>query len=132
MCSMSFHCFYSMVLKGYKQPLVQEDMWDLNESDSTAFINERFQHFMKPELDAARVRFQNKMKNKSAKTRDSAQENPQQNGLSSGLGKGVSQDVLMMVRAFNQNHFHSHVHYIELQSKHISLTPLINITMFFF
>uniref|UniRef100_A0A3P9ASD7 Canalicular multispecific organic anion transporter 1 n=1 Tax=Maylandia zebra TaxID=106582 RepID=A0A3P9ASD7_9CICH len=86
----------SMVLKGYKQPLVQEDMWDLNESDSTAFINERFQHFMKPELDAARVRFQNKMKKKSAKTRDSAQENPQQNGLSSGLGKGVSQDVLMM------------------------------------
>ncbi|XP_063348284.1 ATP-binding cassette sub-family C member 2-like [Pelmatolapia mariae] len=86
----------SMVLKGYKQPLVQEDMWDLNESDNTAFINERFQHFMKPELDAARVRFQNKMKKKSAKTRDSAQEDPQQNGLSSGLGKGVSQDVLMM------------------------------------
>uniref|UniRef100_A0A3P9AV66 Canalicular multispecific organic anion transporter 1-like n=1 Tax=Maylandia zebra TaxID=106582 RepID=A0A3P9AV66_9CICH len=94
----TFNWLNSMVLKGYKQPLVQEDMWDLNESDSTAFINERFQHFMKPELDAARVRFQNKMKNKSAKTRDSAQENPQQNGLSSGLGKGVSQDVLMMER----------------------------------
>ncbi|XP_026046926.1 ATP-binding cassette sub-family C member 2 [Astatotilapia calliptera] len=92
----TFNWLNSMVLKGYKQPLVQEDMWDLNESDSTAFINERFQHFMKPELDAARVRFQNKMKNKSAKTRDSAQEDPQQNGLSSGLGKGVSQDVLMM------------------------------------
>ncbi|KAL3972079.1 growth differentiation factor 15 [Sarotherodon galilaeus] len=92
----TFNWVNSMVLKGYKQPLVQEDMWDLNESDSTAFINERFQHFMKPELDAARVRFQNKMKKKSAKTRDSAQEDPQQNGLSSGLGKGVSQDVLMM------------------------------------
>uniref|UniRef100_A0A669AWL8 Canalicular multispecific organic anion transporter 1 n=1 Tax=Oreochromis niloticus TaxID=8128 RepID=A0A669AWL8_ORENI len=85
----TFNWLNSMVLKGYKQPLVQEDMWDLNESDSTAFINERFQHFMKPELDAARVRFQNK-------TRDSAQEDPQQSGLSSGLGKGVSQDVLMM------------------------------------
>lgn len=92
----TFNWLNSMVLKGYKQPLVQEDMWDLNESDSTAFINEHFQHFMKPELDAARVRFQNKMKKKSAKTRDSAQEDPQQNGLSSGLGKGVSQDVLMM------------------------------------
>ncbi|XP_031594894.2 canalicular multispecific organic anion transporter 1 [Oreochromis aureus] len=92
----TFNWLNSMVLKGFKQPLVQEDMWDLNESDSTAFINERFQHFMKPELDAARVRFQNKMKKKSAKTRDSAQEDPQQNGLSSGLGKGVSQDVLMM------------------------------------
>uniref|UniRef100_A0A669DN99 ATP-binding cassette, sub-family C (CFTR/MRP), member 2 n=1 Tax=Oreochromis niloticus TaxID=8128 RepID=A0A669DN99_ORENI len=94
----TFNWLNSMVLKGYKQPLVQEDMWDLNESDSTAFINERFQHFMKPELDAARVRFQNKMKKKSAKTRDSAQEDPQQSGLSSGLGKGVSQDVLMMER----------------------------------
>uniref|UniRef100_A0A669DKL9 ABC-type glutathione-S-conjugate transporter n=1 Tax=Oreochromis niloticus TaxID=8128 RepID=A0A669DKL9_ORENI len=61
----TFNWLNSMVLKGYKQPLVQEDMWDLNESDSTAFINERFQHFMKPELDAARVRFQNKMKKKS-------------------------------------------------------------------
>uniref|UniRef100_A0A3P8P9G3 ATP-binding cassette, sub-family C (CFTR/MRP), member 2 n=1 Tax=Astatotilapia calliptera TaxID=8154 RepID=A0A3P8P9G3_ASTCA len=60
----TFNWLNSMVLKGYKQPLVQEDMWDLNESDSTAFINERFQHFMKPELDAARVRFQNKMKRK--------------------------------------------------------------------
>uniref|UniRef100_A0A669B6R3 ATP-binding cassette, sub-family C (CFTR/MRP), member 2 n=1 Tax=Oreochromis niloticus TaxID=8128 RepID=A0A669B6R3_ORENI len=78
----TFNWLNSMVLKGYKQPLVQEDMWDLNESDSTAFINERFQHFMKPELDAARVRFQNKMKKKSAKTRDSAQEDPQQSGLS--------------------------------------------------
>ncbi|CAI5654086.1 unnamed protein product [Oreochromis niloticus] len=84
----TFNWLNSMVLKGYKQPLVQEDMWDLNESDSTAFINERFQHFMKPELDAARVRFQNKMKKKSAKTRDTAQEDPQQSGLSSGLGKG--------------------------------------------
>uniref|UniRef100_A0A3P8P716 ATP-binding cassette, sub-family C (CFTR/MRP), member 2 n=1 Tax=Astatotilapia calliptera TaxID=8154 RepID=A0A3P8P716_ASTCA len=83
----TFNWLNSMVLKGYKQPLVQEDMWDLNESDSTAFINERFQHFMKPELDAARVRFQNKMKRKLFQNIHSAQEDPQQNGLSSGLGK---------------------------------------------
>uniref|UniRef100_A0A3P8P779 ABC-type glutathione-S-conjugate transporter n=1 Tax=Astatotilapia calliptera TaxID=8154 RepID=A0A3P8P779_ASTCA len=85
----TFNWLNSMVLKGYKQPLVQEDMWDLNESDSTAFINERFQHFMKPELDAARVRFQNKMKRKLFQNIHSAQEDPQQNGLSSGLGKRV-------------------------------------------
>uniref|UniRef100_A0A3P8P981 ATP-binding cassette, sub-family C (CFTR/MRP), member 2 n=1 Tax=Astatotilapia calliptera TaxID=8154 RepID=A0A3P8P981_ASTCA len=78
----TFNWLNSMVLKGYKQPLVQEDMWDLNESDSTAFINERFQHFMKPELDAARVRFQNKMKRKLFQNIHSAQEDPQQNGLS--------------------------------------------------
>ncbi|XP_030603605.1 canalicular multispecific organic anion transporter 1-like [Archocentrus centrarchus] len=92
----TFNWLNSMVVKGYKQPLVQEDMWDLNDKDSTAFISERFQHFMKPELAAARVRFQNKLKKKPAKNRDNGHEDPYQNGPSSGLGKGVSQDVLMM------------------------------------
>ncbi|KAL3972082.1 interferon, gamma-inducible protein 30 [Sarotherodon galilaeus] len=63
----TFNWLNSMVLKGFKQPLVQEDMWDLNESDSTAFINERFQHFMKPELDAARKEDEKKKKKKDKK-----------------------------------------------------------------
>ncbi|XP_028278726.1 ATP-binding cassette sub-family C member 2 isoform X2 [Parambassis ranga] len=84
-----------MVVKGYKQPLVQEDMWDLNKVESTAYINEHFQHFMQSELGAARVRYQNKLK-KSANTGDNAQEVASENCLSNGLGKGVSQDVLMM------------------------------------
>lgn len=88
-----------MVVKGYKQPLVQEDMWDLNKVESTAYINEHFQHFMQSELSAARVRYQNKLK-KSTNTGDNAQEVASENCLSNGLGKGVSQDVLMMVRAF--------------------------------
>ena len=86
-----------MVIKGYKQPLVQEDMWDLNEADSTAHINERFQHFMQAEFAAAQVRYQCKLKKKQEERRDKAQEDLK-NGLSNGLGKGVSQDMLMMVK----------------------------------
>lgn len=93
----------SMVVKGYKRPLVQEDMWDLNEIDSTAYINQRFQYFMQPELAAARVRYQKQMKKKQEKNKDKAQDAAFQNGLSNGLGKGVSQDVLMMVRMWKMD-----------------------------
>ncbi|XP_029376380.1 ATP-binding cassette sub-family C member 2 isoform X2 [Echeneis naucrates] len=92
----TFNWFNSMVMKGYKLPLVQEDMWELSEADSTAHINQCFQHFMQPELAAARRRLQNKMRKNPDKNRDKAQDVAFQNGLSSGLGKGVSQDVLMM------------------------------------
>uniref|UniRef100_A0A7N8XUW9 ATP-binding cassette, sub-family C (CFTR/MRP), member 2 n=1 Tax=Mastacembelus armatus TaxID=205130 RepID=A0A7N8XUW9_9TELE len=101
MCILSFPKNHSglssMVVKGYKQPLVQEDMWELNEAESTAYINQRFQYFMQSELDSARVRFQNKLKNKRDKNRDMAQEETFQNGPSDSLGKGVSRDGLMMV-----------------------------------
>uniref|UniRef100_A0A4W6CQJ0 ATP-binding cassette, sub-family C (CFTR/MRP), member 2 n=1 Tax=Lates calcarifer TaxID=8187 RepID=A0A4W6CQJ0_LATCA len=89
----TFNWLNSMVTKGYKRPLVQEDMWDLNEAESTAYINQHFQHFMQSELGAARVRFQAQLKKKPG---DKAQEEAFQNGLSNGLGKGISQDVLMM------------------------------------
>ncbi|XP_041645026.1 canalicular multispecific organic anion transporter 1 [Cheilinus undulatus] len=88
----TFNWFNSMVVKGYKRPLVQEDMWELSEKDSTAYLSERFQHFMKSELGAARVRYQHKLKKKPANNKYKAQEENFQNGL----GKGVSQDVLMM------------------------------------
>uniref|UniRef100_UPI0037E8D390 ATP-binding cassette sub-family C member 2 n=1 Tax=Semicossyphus pulcher TaxID=241346 RepID=UPI0037E8D390 len=88
----TFNWFNSMVVKGYKRPLVQDDMWELSEKDSTAHLNQRFQHFMQLELSAARVRYQHKSQKKRDKNRDKAQEETFQNGL----GKGVSQDVLMM------------------------------------
>ncbi|KAA8583815.1 hypothetical protein FQN60_015023 [Etheostoma spectabile] len=91
----TFNWFNSMVVKGYKQPLVQEDMWELSEPDSTANINQHFQYFMQLELGAARVRFQKKLKKKRDEKRDKAQEEAFQNGLSNSLMKGVSQDVLM-------------------------------------
>lgn len=87
-----------MAFKGYRRPLVQEDMWELNEKDSTSYINQRFQHFMQSELGAARVRLQKQLKKKQVKKRDKDHEETGANGLSNGLGKGVSQDVLMMVK----------------------------------
>lgn len=86
-----------MAVKGYKQPLTQEDMWELNESDSTAHINQRFQHFMESELAAARVRFQQQVKTKTAKNINKVRTEASTNDLSNGLGKGVSQNMLMMV-----------------------------------
>lgn len=89
-----------MTLKGYKQPLVQEDMWNLNEVDSTAFISQGFEHHMQIELAAARIRYKDNLKKKQNESRDKAQDDAFKDGLSNGLGKGVSQDVLMMVKRF--------------------------------
>uniref|UniRef100_A0A8C9ZYF9 ATP-binding cassette, sub-family C (CFTR/MRP), member 2 n=1 Tax=Sander lucioperca TaxID=283035 RepID=A0A8C9ZYF9_SANLU len=83
----TFNWFNSMVVKGYKQPLVQEDMWELSEADSTADINQRFQYFMQSELGAARIRLQKKLKKKREENRDKAQEEAFQNGLSNSLAK---------------------------------------------
>ncbi|XP_008280640.1 ATP-binding cassette sub-family C member 2 [Stegastes partitus] len=92
----TFHWLNSMTVKGYKRPLVQEDMWELNEGDSTPYISHDFQHHMDSELSKARIRFQHKLKKTGVKGRDKARDEAIQNGLSNGLGKGVSQDVLIM------------------------------------
>ncbi|XP_032409131.1 canalicular multispecific organic anion transporter 1-like isoform X2 [Xiphophorus hellerii] len=89
----TFNWFNGMVMKGYKKPLVQEDMWELNEADSTSYISQRFNHHMQFELGKARIRFQKDLKDKLLKNRSKSMEAPSQ---SNGLGKGVSQDVLMM------------------------------------
>ncbi|XP_043991808.1 ATP-binding cassette sub-family C member 2-like [Gambusia affinis] len=89
----TFNWFNGMVVKGYKKPLVQEDMWELNEVDSISYISQRFSHHMQLELGKARIRFHKKLKNKLIKNRSKSMETPSE---SNGLGKGVSQDVLMM------------------------------------
>ncbi|XP_017570742.1 canalicular multispecific organic anion transporter 1 [Pygocentrus nattereri] len=80
----TFNWFNRMVINGYKRPLVQEDMWDLNEKDSTSHISQEFEEIMNQELRKARIRLQRK-KSKS-------KPGPDQNGLA----KGISQDVLVM------------------------------------
>ncbi|KAL0177127.1 hypothetical protein M9458_026021, partial [Cirrhinus mrigala] len=62
-----------------------EDMWDLNEEDSTQTICQQFQDVMANELKKARTRLQKKQNKQKTKT-------DHQNGLA----KGVSQDVLVM------------------------------------
>lgn len=81
-----------MVFRGHKKPLVQEDMWDLNDQDSTGYINGRFQHYMTQELQKARVRYQEMLRTTPRKGKD-----PEEL-YENGMGKGISQDVLMMVR----------------------------------
>ncbi|KAM8852537.1 ATP-binding cassette sub-family C member 2 isoform 1-T1 [Synchiropus picturatus] len=92
----TFNWFNSMVVKGYKHPLVQEDMWDLQDVDTTASISKSFQHNMQFELEAARVRFQNKSKKNKGKKSVNNKEDAFEKSLSNGLREGVSQDVLIM------------------------------------
>lgn len=75
-----------MVFKGYKRPLVQEDMWDLNEKDSTHHICQQFQEVMNKELKKAQRTLQKKKQKQTISDQNHS------------LAKGISQDVLVMVR----------------------------------
>uniref|UniRef100_A0A4W4G0I7 ATP-binding cassette, sub-family C (CFTR/MRP), member 2 n=1 Tax=Electrophorus electricus TaxID=8005 RepID=A0A4W4G0I7_ELEEL len=85
----TFNWFNWMVINGYKRPLVQEDMWELNEKEATSYISQEFEKIMNHELRKAcsRLEKQQKKKNNSRLKSD-----PDQNGMT----KGISQDVLVM------------------------------------
>ncbi|KAF7686818.1 canalicular multispecific organic anion transporter 1 [Silurus meridionalis] len=85
----TFNWFNWMVFNGYKRPLEQEDMWELNEKDSTGYITHKFEEIMKEELWKARQRLQKKLAKKKKSTLKSDCEQ-------NGLAKGVSQDILVM------------------------------------
>uniref|UniRef100_A0AAR2J8R4 ABC-type glutathione-S-conjugate transporter n=1 Tax=Pygocentrus nattereri TaxID=42514 RepID=A0AAR2J8R4_PYGNA len=81
-----------MIFKGYKRPLVLEDMWELNEMDSTGYISQRFEEMMSQELRKARIRLQKKQdRKKKSRSKPYSDHN--------GLVKGISQDMLIMVRS---------------------------------
>uniref|UniRef100_A0A6Q2YIH7 ATP-binding cassette, sub-family C (CFTR/MRP), member 2 n=1 Tax=Esox lucius TaxID=8010 RepID=A0A6Q2YIH7_ESOLU len=92
----TFNWFNSMVLNGFKRPLVQEDMWELSEAESTLQISQKFQQIMQTELKAARTRIQTKLRKRGMKKTSTVQGEVLPNGRQNGLGKGVSQDVLVM------------------------------------
>uniref|UniRef100_A0A8C8HRF9 ATP-binding cassette, sub-family C (CFTR/MRP), member 2 n=1 Tax=Oncorhynchus tshawytscha TaxID=74940 RepID=A0A8C8HRF9_ONCTS len=96
--SLSLPTSFSMVLNGFKRPLVQKDLWELSEAESTLQISQRFQQNMQTELKAARTRLQTKMRKRGEEKASKGQGEGLQNGHQNRLGKGVSQDVLMMVR----------------------------------
>ncbi|KAB5518421.1 hypothetical protein PHYPO_G00165670 [Pangasianodon hypophthalmus] len=85
----TFNWFNWMVFNGYKRPLEQEDMWELNEKDSTSYITQKFEAIMKGELSKARERLQKKQSKKKKST-------PKPDRDHNGLAKGVSQDILVM------------------------------------
>ncbi|XP_062864627.1 canalicular multispecific organic anion transporter 1 [Trichomycterus rosablanca] len=85
----TFNWFNRMVINGFKRPLVQEDMWELNNEDTTSYISQKFDDIMNVELKKARQRLQKKLNKKKKSVQSS---DPNQNSLA----KGVSQDVLVM------------------------------------
>ncbi|KAG9341055.1 hypothetical protein JZ751_019809 [Albula glossodonta] len=86
----TFNWFNSMVVKGYKRPLVQEDLWELKEVDSTQSICQAFEETMKWELMKARQRLKKRQRTAGQKANQKAET------LQNGMAKGVSQDVLVM------------------------------------
>lgn len=80
----TFNWFNSMVFKGYKRPLVQEDMWNLNEKDSTHHICQQFEEVMIKELKKAQRVLQKKKQKQTISDHHHS------------LARGISQDVLVM------------------------------------
>uniref|UniRef100_A0A674BMM9 ATP binding cassette subfamily C member 2 n=1 Tax=Salmo trutta TaxID=8032 RepID=A0A674BMM9_SALTR len=91
--SIVFHCSPKLT---NQRPLVQKDMWELSEAESTLQISQRFQQTMQTELKAARTRLQTKMRKRGEEKASKGQGEGLQIGHQNSLGKGVSQDVLMM------------------------------------
>ncbi|XP_061083753.1 ATP-binding cassette sub-family C member 2-like isoform X1 [Conger conger] len=85
---LTFNWVNSMVVSGYRRLLVQEDLWDLKEEDSTDRICQGFEETMKWELMKARSRMKNHQRTASQEQKTEPCPN--------GLAKGVSQDVLVM------------------------------------
>ncbi|XP_069836109.1 ATP-binding cassette sub-family C member 2 [Dendropsophus ebraccatus] len=83
----TFSWYDSMVIKGYKRPLVMEDLWELNKENQTKNMYDIFDKAMKEEVAKARKKLE-KRRNKR-KQQDSAIE-------MNGLSKAYSQDVLVL------------------------------------
>uniref|UniRef100_A0A8C5L1D2 ATP-binding cassette, sub-family member 2 n=1 Tax=Jaculus jaculus TaxID=51337 RepID=A0A8C5L1D2_JACJA len=85
--SITFSWFDRMVVKGYKQPLTLEDIWDVDEEIKTKSVVSRFEAFMARDLQKARQAFQRRR-----------QKNSQRSSTLHGLNKNQSQsqDVLVL------------------------------------
>ncbi|MEE6486330.1 hypothetical protein FKM82_014574 [Ascaphus truei] len=83
----TFNWFNSLVVKGYKNPLELEDLWELNEEDKTKHIYDEFEKHMKKDVNIARKELE-KRRHKRAHKQSDIQIN--------GLSKAQSQDILVM------------------------------------
>ncbi|XP_069836113.1 ATP-binding cassette sub-family C member 2-like [Dendropsophus ebraccatus] len=82
----TFSWFDSLVIKGYKRPLVMEDLWELSKENQSKHMYDAFEKVMKAEVAKARKELE-KRRNKR-KQKDGAIE-------MNGLSKAQSQDVLL-------------------------------------
>ncbi|XP_022355189.1 canalicular multispecific organic anion transporter 1 [Enhydra lutris kenyoni] len=63
--SITFSWYDSIILKGYKQPLTLEDIWDVNEEMKTKTLVSAFEKHMVGELQKARKELQRRQRRKS-------------------------------------------------------------------
>ncbi|KFO27170.1 canalicular multispecific organic anion transporter 1 [Fukomys damarensis] len=89
--SITFSWYDSVVLKGYKQPLTHEDVWDIDEELKTKAVVSKFEVFMTSELQKAKRALQ-RQQQKSQKNSEA---------MPHGLNKNQSQsqDVLVLEEA---------------------------------
>lgn len=90
--SITFSWYDRVVLKGYKQPLTLEDVWDVDEGLKVKTIESKFEVFMTKELQKARRAFQKRRQKKSQRNSGATLH---------GLNKNQSQsqDVLVLEEA---------------------------------
>ncbi|KAM5139214.1 ATP-binding cassette sub-family C member 2 [Callospermophilus lateralis] len=87
--SITFSWYDSLVLKGYKQPLTLEDVWDIDEGLKVKTIVSRFEIFMAKELQKARRAFQKRQQKKSQRNSGATLHDLNKN-------QSQSQDVLVL------------------------------------
>uniref|UniRef100_A0A8C5PJK7 Canalicular multispecific organic anion transporter 1 n=1 Tax=Leptobrachium leishanense TaxID=445787 RepID=A0A8C5PJK7_9ANUR len=82
----TFNWYNSIIMKGYKRPLEMDDIWELNEEDTTKTNYDVFDKHMKAEVKIAKMDLQERKEKR--KYKDGAIE-------MNGLAKAQSQDVLV-------------------------------------
>ncbi|XP_006880098.1 PREDICTED: canalicular multispecific organic anion transporter 1 [Elephantulus edwardii] len=87
--SITFSWFDRVVLKGYKEPLTLEDVWDVDDSIKTKSLLSKFEANSAGELQKARKAFQKRRQKKSQQNLEATM-----NGLNKNQSQ--SQDVLVM------------------------------------
>ncbi|XP_030626403.1 canalicular multispecific organic anion transporter 1 isoform X2 [Chanos chanos] len=84
----TFSWLNSLIITGYKRPLVSEDLWELDLKEDVHHIRQDFDKVMKEEFRKARVRLQKQQSGKMSKRRPHLHQ--------TSLVKGISQDALVM------------------------------------
>lgn len=84
------HSCSSVVLKGYKEPLTLEDVWDVAEESKTKRLVSRFEAHMAGELQKAKRAFQKRQQKKSQQKSGAKPQVLDKN-------QSQSQDVLVLV-----------------------------------
>ncbi|XP_075699212.1 ATP-binding cassette sub-family C member 2 [Rhinoderma darwinii] len=82
----TFSWYDSIVIKGYRRPLVMEDLWELNKENQTKYVYDIFDKTMKEEVAKARKKLSER-RNKRQRMDGAIEMN--------GLSKAQSQDVLV-------------------------------------